>query len=195
MKSSYRKFLWPALGVVVVLSLLWEFLPLRDASARLDALPKQGSFFISREVPFTEVETGIYEKARAIKRLYQVKGQVVLAVVIDGSRNRHAVHDPTFCFRGAGWTIEGSRNVEIPGGTACLLSLAKGNQKAEAMYWWSDGRTRHATSTRYFWQTTLRRLTFGNSGEEPVLVILQPGTATPLNWNSVLQQMPIFFEL
>ena len=149
MKKNYRKLLWPGLGLAVVLSLLWEFVPLRDASARLDALPAQGLLFTSRDVPLTDGETGIYQPARAIKRLYEVRGQVVMVLVVDGSRNRHAVHDPTFCFRGAGWTVAGTRVTPIPGGTANLLTLTKGNQTAEAMYWLSDGHTRHASTPRY----------------------------------------------
>ena len=195
MKINYRNLLWPALGLAIALSLLWEFVPLRDARARLDALPARGLLFASRDVPLSEVESGIYQRARTVKRLYQASGQMVMVLVIDGSLNRHAVHDPTFCFRGAGWAVAATHALAIPGGSANLVTLTKGNQTAEAMYWWSDGHSRHASTPRYWWQTTLRRLTFGKTGDEPVLVVVQPGSGGTVRWDALLDHLPILFEL
>jgi hypothetical protein len=194
MNNSAKKILWIALGIALVLSLVWQFVPLRDASDRLDAIPMSGLGVHGKDLPLAEVETSIYSPARVLKRLYQVGRQQVIVVAIDGSRNRHAIHDPTFCFRGAGWTIGAAREVPVPGGYARVLSLTKDGKHIEAMYWLSDGRTRHASALEYWWQTTWRRLTLGQSGAEPILFVLQPVNRDSLDWELLLQQFPGLLE-
>jgi hypothetical protein len=190
MKTPAKKILWIALAVALVLSLVWQFAPLTDASVRLDAIPLHGFGFTGRDIPLADAEKSIYSPARVLKRLYQVDRQQVIVIAIDGSRNRHAIHDPTFCFRGAGWTIAASRFIPVAGGEVRLLSLTKDGQTREAMYWLSDGQTRHASALRYWWQTTLRRLTLGHSGDEPILFVLQPAQGNSLEWDLLLSQFP-----
>jgi hypothetical protein len=194
MNPLAKKILWLALALAVGLSLVWQFVPLRDAGARLDAMPLRGFGFSGRDLPLAEVETSIYQPARVLKRFYQVGRQQVILIAIDGSRNRHAIHDPTFCFRGAGWTIGNARDIPVAGGYARLLSLRKDGRSVEAMYWMSDGHSRHASTLRYWWQTTLRRLTLGRSGDEPVLFVLQPANADSLQWELLLSQFPALLE-
>ena len=119
----------------------------------------------------------------------------MVLMVIDGARNRHAVHDPTYCFRGAGWEIAGDRPFELPGGTGKILSLHKGNETREAVYWFSDGCDRHAQVTRCWWQMALRRLTFGKSGPDPVLVLIQPLDNGEFDGRSLEIKLPQLFEL
>jgi len=194
MNNSAKNFLWIALGVALILSLVWQFVPLRDASARLNALPLKGLGFQGRDLPLADVEISIYSPARVLKRIYQVGRQQVIVVAIDGSRNRHAIHDPTFCFRGAGWTIGASRDLPVPGGYVRVLSLTKDSRHIEAVYWLSDGQTRHASALEYWWQTTWRRLTLGHSGAEPILFVLQPVNRESLDWELLLQQFPELLE-
>jgi hypothetical protein len=118
----------------------------------------------------------------------------MIMVAIDGSRNRHAIHDPTFCFRGAGWVISKGGEFPVPGGHAKLLTLRKEGRTIEVMYWMSDGRTRYGSALHYWWQTTLRRLTLGHSGEEPILFVLQPATGDSLDWQLLFQQFPELVE-
>jgi hypothetical protein len=195
MKRTGRWWLAGGLVLAVVASLLWQFVPLADAGARLEGLPKRGLGFASEDLSLTAVEAGIYGKARVVKRLYQVGRQRCVVVVIDGTRNRHAVHDPTFCFRGAGWTVTGGRRVGVRGGESRLVELSKGPARAEAMYWISDGERRHASVMRYWWQTTLRRVSFGRSGSEPVLVVVQPAEGGVLDWGSVIEKLPGLLEI
>lgn len=190
MNNTAKKVLWIALGLAVVLSLVWQFVPLPDAGARLDAIPLSGFGFTGRDLPLADVEASIYKPARVLKRIYAVGHQQVIVVAIDGSRNRHAIHDPTFCFRGAGWTIASYRDIPVPGGTARLLSLNKDGRNIEAMYWMSDGRTRYPSAMHYWWQTTLRRLTLGHSGAEPILFVLQPANGDSLDWERLLEEFP-----
>ncbi len=194
MNNTAQKVLWIALGIALLLSLVWQFAPLSDASARLNAIPLRGLDFQGRDLPLAPVEISIYSPARVLKRIYQVGRQQVIVVAIDGSRNRHAIHDPTFCFRGAGWTIGAARDLPVPGGYVRVLSLAKEGRHIEAMYWLSDGQTRHASALEYWWQTTWRRLTLGHSGAEPILFVLQPVNRESLDWELLLQEFPGLLE-
>jgi len=194
MNNPAKKILWIALALALILSLVWQFTPLRDASARLNAIPLRGFAYTGRDLPLEDVERSIYQPARVVKRIYEVGRQQMIMVAIDGSRNRHAIHDPTFCFRGAGWVISNGRQIPVPGGYAKLLSLRKDGRTVEVMYWMSDGRTRYASALRYWWQTTLRRITLGHSGEEPILFVLQPAHGESLDWDSLLEQFPELVE-
>ena len=193
--NTKRIGLWLALGTVIALSLLWEIVPRADASARLRRLPQSGFQLASREVPLTSVEASIYHAASVIKRIYQVGHQRCLLLAIDGTRDRHAVHDPLYCFRGNGWAVGANQPVPVPGGTARILQLTKNGQTAEVLYWISDGRTRHASALHAWCQSTLRRLTFGLSGDEPVLFILQPMPGETVNWDALMAEFPALFDV
>ena len=193
--NSKRIGLWLALGTVIALSLLWEIVPRTDASARLRRLPVSGFQLASREVPLTPVEASIYHSATVIKRIYQAGHQRCILLAIDGTRDRHAVHDPRYCFRGNGWTIGADQPQTIPGGTARVLQMTKNGQSAEILFWITEGRTRHASALRAWWQSTLRRLTFGLSGDEPVIFILQPMPGETVNWDTLLAEFPALFDV
>jgi hypothetical protein len=188
-----------ALGLAALLTLtaigIWEFVKLPDAADRLAALPVAGLNFASRELPLTTAERDIYGRARVLKRLYQVGRQRFALVVVDGSLNRHAVHDPLYCFRGAGWTVTATRDWPVRGGAARVVTLAQGRATAEAVYWFSDGATRHASAPRYWWQTALRRLSLGRSGPEPILVLVHNLEADSGGLTTALEQVPALFGL
>lgn len=193
MTRPARKRLATALVLAVVVSVIWDRIPLGDASARTARLPKQGLGFASRDLPLSEVERGIFGDARVTKRLYRVRHDGLVITIIDGSRNRHAVHDPTYCFRGAGWSIEARSSLPIPGGEAAWMRLRRGQETREAVFWITDGRTRHASTARGWAQTVLRRLTLGASGPEPVLVILQPWELARIDWDRLPDRLPGLF--
>ena len=117
-------------------------------------------------------------------------------MVIDGGTNRHAVHDPVYCFRGAGWTVRERRLFPLEGGSAAVLKLARGgaDEEQEAMYWISDDQRRYVEPWRYWWQTTMRRLTFGHSGAEPVMVILQPASTGAFDWQRLADHFPVMLN-
>ena len=52
---------------------------------------------------------------------------------MDGSQERHAIHDPLYGFRGAGWEVSQSPLLSVPSGNARHLSLSKGTVSAEAL--------------------------------------------------------------
>ena len=187
--------LWVALGIVAAMTLLWEFIPLKTSKTRLESFPSRSFGFASREVPLSDGEKAIFGKADVLKRVYQVGGQRVVTQIVDGTNDRHAVHDPMHCFRGAGWELVRGVDLPVGGGAARQITLQRGSQSAEAMYWFSNGDSRHASAMRCWWQTSLRRMTFGHSGEEPLLIILQPLSGENLDWPKLIADFGPVAEL
>src|SRR5208337_3977002 len=54
------KLLWLAFAILVPLGLLWQFYPLRDASARLNAFPMTSPKVDSKDLPLTPAELAVY---------------------------------------------------------------------------------------------------------------------------------------
>lgn len=189
-----RRLLWLVLGLALALALLWEFVPLTDASERMKRIPLTGFDFAAREIPLTDLERNIFGQARVLKRVYRVGQQGVVLQVVDATHDRHAIHDPLFCFRGAGWDVATESSLAVPGGSARQLTLRRGTDIAEAVVWFSDGTTRHGSAAKQWWQTVLRRLSCGTSGPEPVLVILQPLNGESVIWSELLTRLPLLFD-
>lgn len=170
---QHRRVIWLGLTLAILLGVLWDFYPLPNAEDRLAQLRASGPNFSSEDLALTPTEQAVLAKAKVVHRRYEFDGRTVFVTVIDGTENRHAVHDPGYCFRGAGWEAIGQKTLSIPGGHAVCFSVRRKSELMDAVYWFSDGRQRHTSFPRYWWQTTLRRITLGRSGPEPVLVVLQ----------------------
>lgn len=186
---------WTALASALGASLIWQFVPLHGAEQRLIELQIQGDHFNSRGVALSATESTSLGAAIAVRRLYTFGDQRILANLIDATHNRHAVHDPLYCFTGSGWQIVNDRRVEIPGGEGRHVTFARQGQRAELTFWFSDGAVRHCGIANYWWQTTLRRLTCGLSGPEPVLVLLQSYDDRPVDWRVILRPDSPLFSL
>lgn len=179
-----RALLWAGISIAVVCGALWSFYPLPDARQRLDVVPRTGAGITSRDIALTPTELLVLGRVDLLHRLYEVGGRSFYATVIDGTKDRHAVHDPRYCFQGAGWRLAAERKIALPGGEANWVHAVNGDRQVQALFWFSDGTTRYTSMARYWRQTTLRRMTLGRSGSEPVLVVLQSfGDAQP-DWNA-----------
>ena len=190
-----QKILFAGLVLATLLGVLWDVVPLPDAQGRVSRLATCGLGFTSRDVPLTPTEQSIFGSAQVCKRIFRVGREKFVVVIIDGTRNRHAVHDPAYCIRGAGWIIADQRLLALPGGTGKILSLRQGLETRAAVFWFSDGEHRHAQVARCWWQTALRRLTFGRTGPEPVLVLVQPLDGGRPDWEKLPTQLPELFEI
>jgi hypothetical protein len=170
--------------------MLWQFYPLTDASSRLDRFPRKSGQMESHDLPLTAGEEAIFSGVTILKRLALVGDDHAVVTVIDGTKNRHAVHDPIYCFRGAGWEVSREETVPLDKGAARLVHLRQGKDVAEAMYWFSDGKEQFSRPILYWWKTALRRLTFGKSGMEPVLVIVTSAGDTLPHWPALIKSWP-----
>lgn len=195
MKHYSQRLLWIGLGAAVLFGAIWQFYPLSDAQGRFARLPMNGATFRGFTVPPSDFEKGFFKDVNLLKRIYVVDGQKAFLNVLDGTHNRHAVHDPYYCFRGGGWQLIEEENFPMPGGTAKLIRMRKGREYKEAMVWFSDGKTRHTSAFWYFLQATLRRLTLGYSGEEPILIVLRPMDTDLFNWEAFVEGIPPLSEL
>lgn len=190
MKAREPVFWWGGAGVMALLIVASQLWPLPDAAARIARLSPAGVWHRTVPVELAPWEREFFRRAEVVKRIAVVQRERFVLTVIDGSHNRQAVHDPEFCFRGAGWTIEGVTEVAVGHGNARLLRLRKDTTTAEALFWFSDGVTSFSAPWRYWIAATWRRLTFGRSGAEPVLVLLTSLDAAPPKWPSVLEHWP-----
>lgn len=188
-------FLWIALVCAIIIGALWQFYPLPDAQSRMDALPIKGTDFSGTNIPLSDFEKTFFVNVGILKRMYKVGNQNLFIYALDGTRNRHAVHDPFYCFRGAGYDIAEQKVVSIPGGTANLVHLTKDGMVRETLYWFSNGKQHFYSPMRYWWETTLRRITFGQSGPEPILIVVQPIDKDTLDWEVLPKQFPELFKI
>ena len=190
MKDVKHPLLWIGLFVVIVLGMAWQFYPLSDAQKRLDDLPLAGPGFVGMEVPLNDFEKKFFHGVNVIKRVYKINNYYYFVTVLDGTRNRHLVHDPYYCFTGSGWEIAKAEDLTIEGGEAKQIEITKGAQRKSAVFWFADGTENYSSPWKYWAQSTFRRLTLGRSGEEPVLVMIQPlDNTTDVNWNKTLQSL------
>lgn len=195
MKLTSRNWLWIGLGSMIVLSLLWKWMPAQASGGRLSGLPTSGLGFVGRDMPLTDVEAQIYRQAEVVKRFYQAGGQPFILTAVDGAHDRHAVHDPIYCLRGAGWQVVREQVVTVPGGCATRLNLTRSGRNTEVVFWFTDRRVRHSSAWRAWWMSLLHRISFGQSGCEPALVLLQPGDVETPNWDSLFARCPFLFEV
>ena len=182
--------IWLLLVACVVLGGLWRAFPLGDAHERLLRLPRTPPAGQGRNIPLTETERRWLGSATAIKRIYRMNGREYLVTAIDGTANRRAVHDPVYC-----WTVTESTDLPVRGGHARSVRAVENGLEKEVLYWFSDGVTRHASPLRCLLQTSLRRATFGWSGQEPVLVLIEPVQSSQVNWFRVLDSASWLMEL
>ncbi|MEI7954111.1 MAG: hypothetical protein WCJ66_02965 [Verrucomicrobiota bacterium] len=183
-----RYMLWGGLIVAAIIMLVWPCLPIPSASGRLAAIPTATADFHSSPMDLNPDDRTFLGKAEAIQRLIEMRGGGhVILTVTDGSKNRHAVHDPGYCFAGAGWQIQAQTSVKVSSGDATWISLAKGTQTAQALWFFDDGKQQFDSPIEYWLKTSARRATLGRSGPEPVLVTLRSIPNEPVDWDRVRQ--------
>ncbi len=101
-----------ALTLAIVVSIIWDSVELFDASERILRLRSASMPSNARvqALTHTPTEVDILGNALAIKNVYQIDDQQFLVIVLDGTTNRQAIHDPTHCFYSGGWTIDQTKS-------------------------------------------------------------------------------------
>ncbi|MEI6654175.1 MAG: hypothetical protein WCP45_05350 [Verrucomicrobiota bacterium] len=183
-----RPVLWFFLLLAALITLGWPMVPIPTAASRLAAIPSTSPDFQARVLEINAADRAFLGKAEAVQFLVAMRGggRLVLTV-IDGTHNRHAVHDPNYCFSGAGWHLQSQQAVKVPSGNATWVALTKDDQTTEALWFFDDGRHQFISPMEYWLATSCRRATLGQSGAEPVLVSLRSLPGEPVNWDRVRQ--------
>lgn len=184
-ESTQRGLLWTFTVGCILCGSAWSLVPLPGAADRLARVPLEADGYVGREAPLNERELKVLGRVDHLHREYAVAGRSLYVTLIDGSRDRHAVHDPRYCFRGAGWNVVEEESREIPGGKARWLRAERDGETAEAAYWFSDGSRRHGSLQAYLATTVIRRISFGRYGGQPVLVVVQSFSAEPMDWKEM----------
>ena len=180
-----------AFGVAVGTGVLWDCCPLTTDAARLDDVPLRGPGYAMTDLPLTDSEAERYENVHTRKRLLICRGHAVIMTMIDGSQDRHAVHDPTYCLRGDGWRIEHTGTLQVDHGEQVShLRVSRDGVTREAVYWFTDGQKAFPSIMEYWWKCSARRMSFGWSGDEPVFVLMQPANDAPVHWRRILESVP-----
>ncbi|WP_309400698.1 exosortase-associated EpsI family protein [Cerasicoccus maritimus] len=164
------------------MTLIVEFAPQRDAVQQLLSIPSNGPLFKSQETPLTDQERELLGEASAIKKIVLPRGGApFLFSAIDGTRNRHAVHDPRYCFVGAGWRIVSEQTLPSTNGDMQALTLERDGEQRYALYWFSTPDGWFVSPMKYWTKATWRRLSFGAGGDEPILIVVQSLADQPLS--------------
>ena len=196
MKKYTTYLLWSMIILSAVLVGVWEFVPLKDASDRMNSVPLNGIGFQSIDYDPAPIELSVFSGCNLLKRYISIRGGQFFMTAVDGTGNRNAVHDPTLCFTGDGWTVNTRDPIAIPGGTGEVVRMSKGEEEKEVLVIFSDGTTRFHSLISYWMRTTLRRLTLGYSGEEPIRIIVQPmDRKTNIDWDNLLMSYPPLLSL
>lgn len=167
---------WSVLLAIIVLGMALDRVPLRDASDRLERLPAFAPGLVTREGAVSEAERQVFGEARIFRREIALQKEGFILTVIDGTKNRHALHDPYYCIQGAGYQIVHAQKCAIVGGAATELTVRKGESERKLIFYFSDGTRRHDSPLRAWSESALRRLSLGSSGAAPVLVLIEPFT-------------------
>jgi hypothetical protein len=83
----------------------------------------------------------------------------------------------------------------VGGGAAKRVILTRKGEQVDVVFWFSDGRSRHSSASKYWLQTTLRHLTMDRASPEPVMAILWSSGSENLDWTEVFDRFPVVFDL
>ena len=180
------------LAAAVAASMVWPHLPMHGDPRPLDRIPRSGIGLKSRDADLTDLEKKWLGDAEGLKRIFSFRGQLWLLAVTDGTNNRQAVHDPMYCFLGEGWELTSKKPVPLAGGSAMCATMTRNGQSAQVLYWFYDGCAPFCSVPEFWAKSTLRRITRGRSGAEPLLFILRPVEQANTGWlESAAQIAPL----
>lgn len=187
MKKSIFIFIF---AISLLFTFLWQYFPLQDASDRLQSLPLQGDTYKGVAIPLASYEAVFLGQANVLKRFYYGSKYNFYLTVVDGTHQRNIVHDPYYCLRGDGWSIDEQTQFSLWNGNASLLRMSKGQQLREVLFWFTDGQQQFSSPLQYWLWTSLRRVTFGLYSNEPVLIFLESTQDETVDWRALIEELP-----
>jgi hypothetical protein len=196
-KGPMVKVRWLAVALIaaITVGLINDYIITHSVNHTLKTIPEVGFGFKSTPVPLNDGEKTRLGNVEVVKRLYQVGDQQVMFTAIDSTRDRHAIHDPLYCFYGGGWAVMRDGQLPVANGDARYVLMGKKGEAAEMVYWFTNGKRRHASIIQYWLQTTANRLSMGIVGSEPIMVTLQPVGNERVNWSRIIRRLPFMSHL
>lgn len=171
----------------VLLGISWKLFPVPESAFHVEDVPRKGLYFQSTDIPLSRAEVAALGEAEAIKRLYHFHGEPFVVTVIDGTKNRAAVHDVALCLRGAAGKIVHSESLSLSRGTAHLYRSEEGE---EILSWYSSPRKQHGSFFQYRLSAAIHRLSFGKLGDDSYHVIVQRMVQSnePYDWKPAIRE-------
>jgi len=196
MSRTNGQFLqWLIILFVVLATFAFKIHATQQQHSSLHDVPVSGYGFDGRALEFSDAELAFLGKAEAIKHEYSQADYRLVVVVVDGSNNRHAVHDPIFCLRGAGYETTSNTEFPIINGHGQLISLANGSARQKVAFWFSNGEQRYTAFSRYLAESAINRLTFGAIGSQPKMITVYSTGGRIPNWSSILDRFPVLMDI
>jgi hypothetical protein len=187
-----KAFLWIVLALSVVVAMVWQYGPLKNAEDRITPVLSQ---LKGKEIPLSPFEGDFFKGVYLKKISVPTPHQLLAVFLIDATENRHVVHDPLYCYAGAGWKVTSSVELKIGKGVAKQVFIERDSVKKEFVYWFSDGKRAYHSFWLYWTASFLRRLSFGLSGSEPVLIMIDPQGKGPFDWEEIFASVSPLFAL
>ena len=186
MKKQNKSIFFISLIAALVTVIVWDSFDLESATVRLESLSHQGIGYKSQAVELLDSEKEIFGQLDFNRRFYHTNNGSFIVTLIDGTKDRHAVHDPMYCFTGAGWEHSEIKNKA----SYKHIRLTKNKSSIEVIYYFSNSNEIYSTKQRYLFDCSLRRLSLGWSGKEPILVVIQSIENQSLNWHDIIKVLP-----
>ncbi len=187
--------MWIAIFAAVLCFVLFQMIATPSQVERLDELPFSGPQYKGEAIRFDSSELRLLDGADAIKRIYTIDQSPFLVYVVDGTRNQNAVHEPSEFFLEGGWHIISQSTLPLEAGEGVVLTLQRNDESKEAIYWYTTGAMQHVSPWLQCIQSWMRRITLGNSNDEPLLVIVEAESPGTIHWNKTLNEFPELLTL
>jgi hypothetical protein len=188
--ATKRKIVTTAIIVGCLIMVAWPQFPLKDASDRLERIGKAHGGYTAHELPIRDSDITTLGSAQAVSYFIETgKKSGYFLTAIDGTKNRHAVHDPSYCMSGAGWKVDEQKELSLPRGSGILLTVHREKEQTQVLCFYDDGEQQFSSPFDYWAKTSLRRLSLGMSGEEPIFVMCKPAPNQGVDWNQVRRSL------
>lgn len=189
--SRQKPWFYILLLAGISLSFLWDYLPRANSVHRLSQLQKNASLIGAENIPLSPDEILELKGAEAVKLALKFEGRVWTLIAVDGSGNRKFIHDPQYCFQGTGWECVEQQKLPLPNGKAEILKFTRDGESKIFAYWFDDDRRTFYSMPEFLFRATLRRITLGLSGKEPIFMNLYPGGDFPTSeeWKSAATKL------
>lgn len=186
-----KRWFFFVLLAAIILSLGWDYIPLANSVDRLAQLRESGALIGAENLPLSAEDLAALKGAEAIKLCSHFEGRDWTLIAVDGTRNRKFIHDPQYCFQGTGWKCVEKKKLQLTKGKAEILKFTRDGETKLFAYWFDNGTRSFHSMPEFLFQATLRRITLGLSGHEPVFLTLYPSGNGPTleEWKSVGQNL------